>query len=282
MDMFDIPEDSKIITTEELFDESKSNPNNFSAWAPQLAGRFKSPESYKVPLTLEWFDWLLSDNYTDKKTTEFGRYLQTELKKVKPLIAAPLFLKTETFSNKFSFENCLVNDCDLAICFALGKKALSIFYGGLCGDRLDCGFIFRKFIDFGNDLEKIYGGMPLHTEFRAFYDFDDKHLLGVRPYWDSKIMMESLLQGKQYGDTDYIAFEHAMPRLEKDYCANKQRVADLIEENLRTFEGRPSNEYSNAVWSLDFMLDTNDELWFIDAANATQSAFYDELSGEGK
>lgn len=260
-----------------LFEEVNADPNNFKFWASALNPLFKSPASYEVPLTLEWFTWLISDSYTDEMIVKFGQYLIDKLRKSLLFQKSPLFLKGQTFSNKYTFSNCVIQDPNNAL--DVGSKALNIFYTGLCGDRIESGFVFREFIDPNNALEAIYDGMPLHTEFRVFYNFDTHRIIRVFPYWDAETMKEALAKR---APNDYDSFVSAVPRLEKDFIQNQQRVQKCVEDTLQNHEMKvPYTGFAN-IWSLDFMLSLSGDIWFIDAAVGSQSYYWAQLSQSEK
>lgn len=115
--------------------------------------------------------------------------------------------------------------------------------------------------------------MPLHTEYRAFVDFDTDELIGIVPYWDAETMKRRFSQGSD-ADTadmkhDYIIYCKEEERLRKTFDANK----DLVCEHLRRLI--PDVELSGQ-WSLDIM-QNGDDFWLIDMALAFNSAFVDKM-----
>ena len=63
------------------------------------------------------------------------------------------------------------------------------------------------------DVEKnptIYKGLPLHTEYRVFVDFDTDEVLAVAPYWDPVLMKKKFSGGADNGNVheihDYITY----------------------------------------------------------------------------
>ena len=54
-------------------------------------------------------------------------------------------------------------------------------------------WVVREFIDDVENNPTIYNGLPLHTEYRVFVDFDTNGILGINPYWDANIMKENFL-----------------------------------------------------------------------------------------
>lgn len=261
---------------EQFYKDAKNNPNAFTAWSQSLCSRFCSPKSFFVPLPFDRFEWLGSDHYEDAAIEEFGHWLLSIVQKKAAELGMnyPLFMKGSTFSNKFDFAGCIVPNGITQKDF--GHHALNIFYAALCCDHFESGFVFREFIDPDNNLEKIYNGMPLHTEFRAFYDFDRHQVIGIFPYWEKETMNKGL-----YREDDRNQFSKALPRLERDYAKFKDAVVDLVTAQLKDFPGYPV-DHAATVWSMDFLLDCNNRIWFIDAAEGPLSAYWDRIGVKEK
>lgn len=49
-------------------------------------------------------------------------------------------------------------------------------------------WVVREYIKDKENNPTIYNGLPLHTEYRVFVDFDTKEILGASPYWRSDVM----------------------------------------------------------------------------------------------
>ena len=71
-------------------------------------------------------------------------------------------------------------------------------------------WVVRDFIKDKENNPKIYEGLPLHTEYRAFVDFETKEILGITPYWDEKVMKDNFSSKENEKDPhkmhDYIIF----------------------------------------------------------------------------
>lgn len=49
-------------------------------------------------------------------------------------------------------------------------------------------WVVRDFVDDVEDNPTIYNGLPLHTEYRVFVDFDTEEIIGIAPYWEPSVM----------------------------------------------------------------------------------------------
>ena len=258
-----------------LFEECRKNPNAFEHWYPRLSKCFETPKSVFIPLDREWFEWLLSDNYSRHQIEEFGCWLKSMMHEVgADNLMYPLFLKGSCNSNKFSFKSCIIEHADISN-YDLGKKALDTFYFGMCGDRFQSGFVFREYIHYDTRPDKtIYSGLPLRCEFRAFYDFPNHSVMRVFPYWDENELARVLPYLPQ---TEKDNFLSAAPEMRKTFETQKNRVAETVAAALQDFSSLPADVPCADVWSLDFMLDESNKLWFIDAAEGPLSAFWERL-----
>lgn len=52
--------------------------------------------------------------------------------------------------------------------------------------------VLRKFINANYKRNSIYNEIPLNTEFRIFYDFENNKVLGIYNYWDTETMPDNL------------------------------------------------------------------------------------------
>lgn len=261
--------------SELMFEGSRKNPNSFEHWFPFLSKCFDTPKSVFIPLTKEWFNWLVSDQYSNDRIEEFGCWLKRMMHEAgADKLAYPLFLKGSCNSNKFSFKSCIIEHADISN-YDLGKKALDTFYFGMCGDRFQSGFVFREFIKFDSrPSESIYSGLPLRCEFRSFYDFKERKVVAVFPYWDEKELARVLPYLPLKEREDYAP---AAPRMAKTFEANKERVANAVATALCKVPVCPADIPCSDIWSLDFLLDEEDILWFIDAAEGPLSAYWEKV-----
>lgn len=244
-----------------MFEKEKKNKNNMSYWLGKVADTgFAIPETLIHPLPDEWSKWLVSDNYKPEKIAEFNRYVE-EIIKNSPLAGeTELFMKTGNFSNKFLFHLAHLMDFSAA-----GGSFLSILYDGL---MLGCDYspeiVLRKFIHTDYERPSIYQGMKLNTEFRVFYDFSAKKVLGVYNYWETETMLSHL------NNEEHDIFESAKQSLEKDFQALKGRLQEECESCLPKANGLYD------IWSVDFLWDGN-KFWLIDMAIGMNSYYYSHI-----
>ena len=126
----------------------------------------------------------------------------------------------------------------------------------------------REFIPDKENNPTIYMGMPLHTEYRVFVDFDAQKVIGVSPYWEPETMK------KRFGHEDdadsphkihdYVVYKAHEETLMRRYQENVDAVCVHIEAML------PDIRLSGQ-WSIDVM-QNGEDFWIIDMALAQNSA----------
>jgi len=105
--------------------------------------------------------------------------------------------------------------------------------------------------------------MPLHTEYRVFYDFDKKEVVGIANYWNPEVMTLEVLRSD-----DYFEYEKVRNKIKKEYDEHKQSVVNEVHKflkNCETLQGK---------WSIDVMKN-GDDFWLIDIARMERSALVD-------
>ena len=257
----------KLPTREELekivkdrFENSLKNVNELSFWYPKIEViGFKTPMTLIKKLTFEEFKWLGSDSYSPEKIEEFNQNLNIFLDENHWDKTKDLFVKSGLCSNKFVFKFPYVKAEEIKE--KLGEHALNVYYGGMCGELYSTEIVFREFLH-TNVKEKIYIGMPLNEEYRVFYDFDKKQIIGIFNYWDPESMKKGL-----YGE-DLITFSRYENVINERFERNKERVLMECKNNL------PKADLTGR-WSIDFMM-VEDELYLIDCATAEKSYYYDK------
>lgn len=257
----------KIPTQEELekihrefYEDARANPENMSYWFPKIATSktrdktiLKIPETRFFTLDQETVNWLRSDHYTEEAKQSFNRELNSFVGNFQK--DKPLFIKTGIFSDKFVFKFCYCKDRS-----QLGAQMLDIYYESMIlGADCTAEVVFREFIEDKDHWPKIYEGMPLHTEFRYFYDFDKKKLLGVANYWHPDLMLNHLR------DKDKFMYKQALPNLLENYESYKKMIAHEISSYLEGVTGLMGK------WSIDVMKN-GDDFWLIDMARMEKSA----------
>lgn len=187
------------------------------------------------------------------------------------------FIKTGTFSSKFDFRNAKVTKgqevSELGLYLWFIQHQASQFASPLnnkvvYGVSSNNEWVVREFIEDKEDNPTIYNGLPLHTEYRVFVDFDTKEIIGISPYWEPSVMKEHFLDLGSLNDVqkqhDYINYINHEETLMKRYEENKDLVVSEVSKLLKDCK-------LNGQWSIDIMQNSSD-FWLIDMARASESA----------
>ena len=267
------------------------NPNSMGYWFPALEKAVMQQDFFKVPetkiikvplpiLQLTHLDYFSLTPTTLHIVDAWAREA-FELDENKTY-----FIKTGTYSSKFDFRNAKVTspaevrEIGQYLLF-IHAQALAMAHYDLSGRNQPCIYgvsttnewVVREYIEDKENLPCIYHGMPLHTEYRAFIDFDTDELIGIVPYWDSESMKKRFSQGSD-ADTadmkhDYIIYCKEEERLQKTFDANKNMLAEKLKDIIPDIDLK-------GQWSLDIM-QNGDEFWIIDMALAANSAVVNRL-----
>ena len=265
-----------------LYEMIGTNPNSMGYWLPKMAnaidmqGFFKIPETtiIKVPM-----------NMLQLTRCDYGELTQTTLDIVNRFCKKAFcldenkeyFIKTGTYSSKFDFRNAYVHGAKevrelgeylLFIHFQANQMASPLTTPCIYGVSTTNEWVVRNFIHDKENNPCIYKGLPLHTEYRVFVDFDENKVIGINPYWDAKVMKQRFGheddKDSPHQIHDYIIYCSHEDKLMKRYEENKDMIVKMVEEFL------PNVELSGQ-WSIDIM-QNDDEFWFIDMALAQNSA----------
>ena len=252
------------------------NPNNFSYWFPKVAPYLeergiKSPKSKVMSVP----DDVMEACFLEKKTDAdlIQKWVHTEVMPALWGAEFPLFMKNGCFSNKFDFNK----SCRLE---AYDEETITKNFVNLQGESLlyDTGgnmeIVFREFIQPPKGTPAIYNGMPFRPEMRIFYDFDNHSYCYAVNYWDWDYCHDRIAEDEH----DKEVYESYYPKLKEMYEYRMRYFLPRILAGLRRVDKM------TGTWSLDFILDEH-EAWFIDAAVACQSAYWDadwESKGLGK
>lgn len=263
-----------------------TNKNSMGYWLPQIVdstlnqGELKIPKTtiVKVPTTmlqLTRCEYAELTRPTLDIVDEFCRQA-FELDESKEY-----FIKTGIYSSKFDFRNAHVFDPKEVR--EIGEYLLFIHYQALqmaspltrpsiYGVSTTDEWVVREYIKDVEDNPCIYKGLPLHTEYRVFVDFDTKEVIGMSPYWEPNTMKQRFGHkddaNSPHNIHDYTIYSMYEPLLMKRYEENKDRVKQYV-ENLVA-----NNDNLNGQWAIDIMQNGND-FWLIDMAIAENSAFYE-------
>ena len=265
------------------YDMLNYDPNSMSKWLPEIAriakenGFFKIPKTkiLRVPLTLLQSTRVFEYQSLSPVTIEIiNRYIH----KVFDLDdAKDYFIKTGTFSSKFDFRNAKVTAGQEVrelgsylwyIQHQASQMASPLNNVCMYGVSSNNEWVVREFIDDVENNPTIYNGLPLHTEYRVFVDFDTNEILGINPYWDADIMKENFLDVGSSAPSqkrhDYVVYTAHEAILTKRYEDNKEKVLSEVEKLL-------PNCRLKGQWSIDVMQNGN-YFWLIDMARASESA----------
>lgn len=268
-----------------MYEMIGTNPNSIGHWFPQLVEASKYQDFFKIPkttiirvpmsvlqLTRLGYENLtrttldIVDNYCYEV---FGLDQDKEY-----------FIKTGTYSSKFDFRNAYVHEAKevrelgeylLFIHYQANQMASPLTNPCIYGVSTTNEWVVREFIPDKENNPCIYKGLPLHTEYRVFIDFDEDKILGIAPYWKSDVM-EQRFGHEEDADSphnihDYIIYKSHEETLMKRYEENKDTVCRELEKMIPEID-------LTGQWSLDIMQNGND-FWIIDMALAKDSALSD-------
>ena len=190
------------------------------------------------------------------------------------------FIKTGTFSSKFDFRNAKVTKgqevSELGsylwyIQHQANQMASPLNNRVIYGVSSNNEWVVREFIDDKENNPTIYNGLPLHTEYRVFVDFDTEEVIGISPYWHPEVMKENFLDigvsAPIQKNHDYINYINHEETLMKRYEENKDLVVSEVLKLLKDCKLK-------GQWSIDVMQNGSD-FWLIDMARASESALSD-------
>ena len=109
------------------------------------------------------------------------------------------FVKTGVFSSKYDFRNAHVHGekevqelGEYLLFISHQAVALTFPTNNVCmyGAATTNEWCVREYIPDKENNPCIYKGLPLHTEYRIFVDFDSKEVIGVFPYWEPNTMKQ--------------------------------------------------------------------------------------------
>lgn len=263
------------------------NPNSMGNWFLQLVEANQGHNFFKIPKTMiaklptTILQLTRMDYLSFNRTTLdiIDRYCQDIFDLDEN---ATYFIKTGVASSKFDFRNAKVTspkevrelgeyllfihnqDCQMAS----PLNNITIYGKGTTNE-----WVVREFIEDKEENPCIYKGLPLHTEYRVFADFDTCEILGMTPYWEPSIMKKRFEEQRDGHDLhDYVIFEEYKDTLMKRYQENKDLVKTEVEKLLPDCN-------LNGQWSIDIMQNGTD-FWLIDMATANTSALSDCIPPE--
>ncbi|MCQ4992028.1 hypothetical protein NE539_01780 [Flavonifractor plautii] len=258
--------------------EIRENENDFSFWFPKVKYcGIPVPRTYfaKLPSVADEPEYArrLYDAFYMEAPREDIKVIREWLDNrivpelVKENLTGHVFVKNGRFSNKFDARG----NCILYGIANLDRAIANINYEAMCVGADGCDeIVVREFIESNSKVTPcIYNGLPLRSEFRVFYDFEEQKPIFTVNYWDFNYVYPHL-----YAATDKIIFEHERNRLEKAFSENRDRVQAMVDTAMKRVNGL------NGQWSVDILMDESDTLWLIDMAIAQRSAYWELQPGK--
>lgn len=258
------------------------NPISMGFWLPPLVEGlygnkfFKVPDTkiLHVPITMLQLTRLGFETLNPVTKEIVNRYC----KKVFHLDEhGDYFIKTGTYSSKYEFRNAHIHEpkevdemgeyfllLNHLTCSMAAPTNNRSFYGANTTNE----WAVREYIKDKESNPTIYNGLPLHTEYRVFVDFDTKEILGVSPYWRSDVMKNKFKEVSSPQERhDYVVYLMHEDVLNKRYNESVQTVLNELKKVI------PHVELSGQ-WSVDVMRN-GDDYYIIDMALAEHSALND-------
>ena len=258
------------------------NPNTMGFWFPPLveavAGNsfFKIPQTkiLKVPIPMLQLTRLGFETLNPVTKAIVNRYCKIIFQLDEH---EDYFIKTGTYSSKYEFRNAHIHEpkeidelgeyflfLNHLTCSMASPVNNQCFYGANTTNE----WVLREFIQDKEGNPTIYNGLPLHTEYRVFVDFDDDKILGISPYWRSDVMKNKFSQVSNPQERhDYVIYQMHESILNTRYDESKQMILDELKKIIPHIE-------LNGQWSIDVMRN-GDDYYIIDMALAENSALND-------
>lgn len=264
-----------------LYEMIGMNPNSMGFWFPALveavnsSGFFQIPKTtiVKLPVSMLQLTRLDYKNLTAATIQIVDQYCQRVFQ-LDP--KKEYFVKTGTYSSKFDFRNAYVHgeqevrelgEYLLFIHFQALLMAASLFSKpSIYGVSTTNEWVVREFIPDKEENPCIYKGLPLHTEYRLFADFDTDEILGIVPYWEPATMKKKFSGiSDPHQLHDYYIYQAHEKTLMERFYKNKDRIVSEFASILPDIS-------LPGQWSIDIM-GNGQNFWIIDMALAENSAF---------
>ncbi len=258
------------------------NPNTMGFWLPPLVEAlygnkfFKIPDTkiLRVPLPMLQLTRLGFETLNPVTKEIVNRYCKRIFKLDE---YEDYFIKTGTFSSKYEFRNAHIHSpkeineageyflfLNHLTCSMASPLNNTCFYGANTTNE----WVVREYIRDKENNPTIYNGLPLHTEFRVFVDFDADEVLGISPYWRADVMKNKFKNASTPQERhDYVIYQMHEDILQSRYDDSARLVAEEIGKIL------PSVKLAGQ-WSVDVMRN-GDDYYIIDMALAENSALND-------
>lgn len=240
--------------------------NNLSYWFPKIEKvekyGIRIPKTSVIKVPDDLLDCFFCERDGDYEAIE--EWVEHDIMSFLSDLQAPVFMKNGCFSNKFDFKNnCLIESIDNEtvsrhIC-RLQNDSLMFDTGG------NLEIVFREWVKPKDGTKTIYNGMPLRSEMRLFYDFDNHRYLYDVNYWDWDYCYDYISRN----DHDKEVYSGEYVKISNSLEMTRKEKLPIIINALSHVTGL------KGMWSVDFILEDG-EVWLIDMAVAHRSAYWDE------
>lgn len=258
------------------------NPNTMGFWLPPLAKAlcgnkfFRIPDTkiLRVPLPMLQLTRLGFETLNPVTKEIVNRYCKRIFKLDEH---EDYFIKTGTYSSKYEFRNAHIHDpkeinemgeyflfLNHLTCSMASPLNNTCFYGANTTNE----WVLREYIKDKEHNPTIYNGLPLHTEYRVFVDFDADEVLGISPYWRADVMKGKFKNASTPQERhDYVIYQMHEDILQSRYDDSARMILEEIKKILPAVE-------LVGQWSIDVMRN-GDDYYIIDMALAENSALND-------
>lgn len=258
------------------------NPNTMGFWLPTLAKAlcgnkfFRIPDTkiLRVPLPMLQLTRLGFETLNPVTKEIVNRYCKRIFKLDEH---EDYFIKTGTYSSKYEFRNAHIHDpkeinemgeyflfLNHLTCSMASPLNNTCFYGANTTNE----WVLREYIKDKEHNPTIYNGLPLHTEYRVFVDFDADEVLGISPYWRADVMKGKFKNASTPQERhDYVIYQMHEDILQSRYDDSARMILEEIKKILPAVE-------LVGQWSVDVMRN-GDDYYIIDMALAENSALND-------
>lgn len=245
---------------------STNDKNEYTYYSKYLNNdRLGVPETLIMPLDSSFIKYIYMGKFNDEIDKKISIYFLEKLKNSSFNLDKDLFVKTGKFSDKFDFNNPYIKKDNLS---DIGNHIINICYANIClHDFISPYILVRDFIHTNYSRPCIYNGLKLNTEFRVFYDFDNKKIMDIINYWDYGTMEKNLKMSPC--KEDYDNFVSIGKEIDNDFNNLKCSLSKLVNETFTDID-------LDGQWSVDFLWDGNN-FRLIDMAIAQQSYYFDKI-----
>lgn len=245
--------------------------NAFPFWWDKIkdadTGILKLPKTVVIPVPPEIQRAFYCEDPGDMDA--IGRFVEDAVKPAMRDAGIGLcFIKNGCYSHKFDASRaCLpiLSDLPHAVLTVMNEAMLRC---GFQYDGTECLVVRERVTHDPRKTPCIYNGLPFRTEFRVFYDFDTESVIFATDYWDRGYVRKNL-----HDRTDQIIYDNWHPEVHRLYKAYVHTVQDAVADAMKNVQGL------SGPWSVDVMLDEDDNFWLIDMAVAEISAYWEKRPG---